>query len=198
MMIMQYYHHSPSNKSFRSKQEVVQFVLTETCPPKPNTARKTPDTSRKTPKTSRKTPSTCINIRKNVEDVESEQVVAAVENEHVVECVVSEHLVQAVIISYLAEVAVSNHLDELGAGWKTTSTGCDSHDTSGKRRKKVEAKIREHPFDVTVSKHLVETTVSDLVDGGVSEHSVKAIVNKHVAETIVSNQLVEANQVCHV
>ncbi|KAK7255989.1 hypothetical protein RIF29_29418 [Crotalaria pallida] len=42
-----FYYHSPSDKSFRSKPEVIQFILTETGPLAPSRSRKAPSNARK-------------------------------------------------------------------------------------------------------------------------------------------------------
>ncbi|OIW07556.1 hypothetical protein TanjilG_08443 [Lupinus angustifolius] len=88
--IIKIYHHLLSGKIFRSKPEVVQFVLTEACPPKPGTSRKKPGKGRKRSNKSNKTPKTSRNKRTKVEEVKSQ---------HVVEGVVSNQLNDAATIN---------------------------------------------------------------------------------------------------
>ncbi|OIW07554.1 hypothetical protein TanjilG_08441 [Lupinus angustifolius] len=102
------YHHSLSGKIFRSKLEVVQFVLTETCPPKPGTSRKK---SRKPTKRSNKSSktSTSRNERTKVEEV------------------ISQNVDEGIVSNNLNDVATENQDPILGSIASTINSNVSSN-----------------------------------------------------------------------
>ncbi|CAL0302766.1 unnamed protein product [Lupinus luteus] len=99
------YHHSRSGKMFRSKVEVVRFVLTETCPPKPSTRRKKSRKGKKRYNKRNKTPKkTSKDERTTVGEV------------------ISQNIVEGVVSNQLNDAATVNQDPILGFNASTIET----------------------------------------------------------------------------
>ncbi|KAK7251333.1 hypothetical protein RIF29_34428 [Crotalaria pallida] len=151
-MFSSVYYHSPSNKQFRSKPEVVQFVLKETCPLEvPTTKMKAHYNGRKNSSKPWKTRKIGIKERRKGGHVVKQQVVVdkGVVSSHVVETSQCTHPVQHIGVSHLAETTLSNRLDDVGSI----------------NARPAESAPTEHTYETDVSDSVNATTIGDAVEG---------------------------------